>query len=350
MIYIFGWFLLLAMLLLTALSGYRIRLFAAMGLLFFVFIAVFRGAVGTDTETYEAVVSRLMEGLSWTGMEPGFVFVSWLLVELTGSAVIAVRLVSVIIFVILFLYLFRSDKNEKFLLLSYTLPAFVYQYTMNGLRIGIAAMLLLLAVQKIKKLHRLSGGALALFALMFHYSSLVSLVFIWASQARWARASNILIVPFVSALVLAIFSINEDYFFAKLLSYQGSESPSPFSGLGKVAVLLVLLVGVALSKLPRKERTKLIFLGGGFTVFFWMVSSISYAGLRFLDLISFAYPLAILLTYGRCQLDFDRTIKFFLIFAGLLAAFSSYRNFVFEEGEGPSPFLPYHLSEPFADL
>lgn len=350
MIYIFGWVFLLAMLLLTALSGYRTRLFASIALLFFLFIAVFRGAVGTDTDTYETVVSRLMDGLSWTGMEPGFVFMSWALVSLTGSAAVAVRLVSVIIFVILFLYLFRSDKNEKFLLLSYMLPAFVYQYTMNGLRIGIAAMLLLLAMQRIRQLHRLSGLVLALSALMFHYSSLVSLVFIWASQARWARASNILIVPFASAVVLAIFSLNGDYFSAKLLSYQGSESPSPFSGLGKIAVLLVLLVGVALSKLPRAERAKLMFLGGGFTAFFWLVSSISYAGLRFLDLISFAYPLAILLTYGRCQLDFDRAMKVFLIFAGLLAAFSSYRNFVFEEGEGPSPFLPYHLSEPFAEL
>ncbi|MBV4454521.1 MULTISPECIES: EpsG family protein [Pseudomonas] len=338
------------MLLLTALSGYRTRLFSAVALLFLLFVSVFRGAVGTDTNTYETVVGRLMERLSWTGMEPGFVFMSWLLGELTGSAVIAVRLVSVIIFIILFLYLFRSDKNEKFLLLSYMLPAFVYQYTMNGLRIGIAAMLLLLAVQKIRKLQKLSGLALALSALMFHYSSLVSLIFIWASQARWARASNILIVPFASAVVLAIFSVNGDYFSAKLLSYQGSESPSPFSGLGKIAVVLVLVVGVALSKLPRTERSKLIFLGTGFTVFFWMVSSISYAGLRFLDLISFAYPLAILLTYGRCQLDFDRAIKIFLFFAGLIAVFSSYRNFVSEYGEGPSPFLPYHLSEPFAEL
>ncbi|WP_421551567.1 EpsG family protein [Pseudomonas yamanorum] len=350
MIYIFGWIILLTALLLTALSGYRTRLFAGFALLFFLFIAVFRGAVGTDTDTYETVVSRLMEGISWTGMEPGFVFMSWILVEVTGTASVAVRLVSVIIFVILFLYLFRSDKNEKFLLLSYMLPAFVYQYTMNGLRIGIAAMLLLLAVQKLRRTERLSGLVLAVSALFFHYSSLVSLVLIWASQARWTRASNILIVPFACVMILAVFSINGDYFVAKLLSYQDSESPSPLSGLGKIAVLLVLVLGVGLSRLPRTEKTKLVFLGAGFTVFFWLVSSISYAGLRFLDLVSFAYPLAILLTYSRCRLDFDRAIKLILIFAGLLAAVSGYRNFVFEEGEGPSPFLPYHLSEQFSEL
>ncbi|MFO2464111.1 EpsG family protein [Pseudomonas sp. 15FMM2] len=349
MIYITGWIILLVTLFLTSLSGYRTRLFAAIAMLFFLFLSVFRGSVGTDTNTYEFLVGQLMQGLSWTGMEPGFVFLSWSLVTLTGSASVAVRLVSAAIFLVMFIYLFRSDKNEKFLLLSYMLPAFVYQYTMNGLRIGIAAMLLLLAVQKIRRLNNASGVVLALSALIFHYSSLVSLVFIWASQARWVKASNILVVPVASALVLVIFSINSDYFFAKLLSYQVSESPSPFSGLGKVVVLLVLVLGVMLSRLPNIEKLKLAFLGGGFTVVFWGISSISYAGLRFLDLISFAFPLAILLTYNRCRLDFDRAIKVVFLLAGLLAAVSSYRNFTSEAGQGPSPFMPYQLNAFFGE-
>ncbi|RUQ45637.1 EpsG family protein, partial [Corynebacterium pseudodiphtheriticum] len=115
MIYLLGWLILLVALFFTALSGYRTRFFAGVALLFFMFVSVFRGAVGTDTNTYEVVVGRLMEGISWTGMEPGFVFMSWVLVEITGVPEIAVRLVSVVIFLIMFLHLFRSDKNEKFL-------------------------------------------------------------------------------------------------------------------------------------------------------------------------------------------------------------------------------------------
>lgn len=345
MIYIFGWVLLLVTLLLTALAGYRTRLFAIVALLFFLILAVSRGAVGTDTDTYEYVVGQLTGGLSWTGMEPGFVIMSWAFAMVTGSATIAVRLVSVVIFLIMFVYLFRSDKNEKFLLLSYMLPAFVYQYTMNGLRIGVAAMLLMLAVQQARRSHKASSLTLATTALFFHYSSLVSLVFIWASQTRWVKASNILIVPLTTAIILAIFSINSDYFLAKALSYQTSESPSPFSGLGKVAVLLLLVVGVVFSRLPSIEKLKLIFLACGFIVVFWALSSISYAGLRFLDLISFSFPLAILLTFCRCQLNFDRSIKVVFILAGLLAAFTSYRNFLSEMGLGPSPFLPYQLND-----
>ncbi|MDX1722539.1 MAG: EpsG family protein [Pseudomonas sp.] len=344
MIYLFGWLILLITLFLTALSGYKTRLFAVVALLFFLVISVSRGAVGTDTDTYEYVVGQLMGGLSWTGMEPGFVLMSWAFAIVTGSASVAIRLVSVVIFLIMFVYLFRSDKNEKFLLLSYMLPAFVYQYTLNGLRIGVAAMLLMLAVQQVRRSHKASGLLLATTALFFHYSSLVSLVFIWASQTRWVKASNILIVPLASAVMLAIFSINSDYFLAKVLSYQASESPSPFSGLGKVAVLLLLIFGVVVSRLPNIEKLKLIFLGGGFVVVFWALSSISYAGLRFLDLISFSFPLAILLTFSRCELNFDRSIKVIFILAGLLAAFTSYRNFISEAGVGPSPFMPYHFN------
>lgn len=344
MIYLFGWFILLITLLLTALSGYKTRLFAVMALLFFLVISVSRGAVGTDTDTYEYLVGQLMGGLSWAGMEPGFVLMSWAFAIVTGSAFVAIRLVSVVIFLIMFVYLFHSDKNEKFLLLSYMLPAFVYQYTLNGLRIGVAAMLLMLAVQHVRRSHKVSGLLLATTALFFHYSSLVSLVFIWASQTRWVKASNICIVPLVTAVVLVIFSINSDYFLAKFLLYQTSESPSSFSGLGKVAVILLLIFGVFVSKLPNVERLKLIFLGGGFVVVFWALSSISYAGLRFLDLISFAFPLAILLTFSRCELNFDRSIKVVFILAGLLAAFTSYRNFISEEGVGPSPFMPYHFN------
>lgn len=344
MIYLFGWLILLVTLFLTALSGYKTRLFTVMALLFFLIISVSRGAVGTDTDTYEYVVGQLMGGLFWTGMEPGFVLMSWALAMITGSAFVAIRFVSVVIFLIIFLYLYRSNKNEFFLLLSYILPAFVYQYTMNGLRIGVAAMLLMLAVQQMRRIHKASVLLLATTALCFHFSSLVSMVLIWASQARWVKASNILIVPVASAVVLAVFSINSDYFIDKFISYQASESPSPFSGLGKVTVILLLIFGVFVSRLPNVEKLKLIFLGGGFVLAFWTLSSISYAGLRLLDLISFAFPLAILLAFTRCELNFDLPIKVVFILAGLLAAFASYRNFISEEGVGPSPFMPYHLN------
>ena len=204
-------------------------------------------------------------------------------------------------------------------------------------------MLLLLATQNVRQLRYKSGMVLAVSALLFHYSSLVSLLFIWASWSRWLKTSNVLVVPFVVCALLFLLSLNGDYFLAKLLSYQDSESPNPLSGLSKVGVLLLFVAALFFSKLPNAEKTKLIVLGAGFTISFWLVSAVSYAGLRFLDLISFAFPVAILLTYSRLALKFDTTIKLAFIMAGVLSAASGYRNFVAEEGIGPSPFMPYHF-------
>ena len=343
MIYLIGWGILYLMFFLTGLAGNRTRLFIAISLIVFMVFSVMRGAVGTDTANYELIVEGFSADYVWGGMEPGFVLLGKALLSVSDSGVIAVRVLSFLIFAMLFLYLGRADKNERFLLIAYILPTFVYQYSMNGLRIGLAAMLLLLATQNVRQLRYKSGMVLAVSALLFHYSSLVSLLFIWASWSRWVKTSNVLVVPFVVCALLFLLSLNGDYFLAKLLSYQDSESPNPLSGLSKVAVLLLFVAALFFSKLPNAEKTKLIVLGAGFTISFWLVSAVSYAGLRFLDLISFAFPVAILLTYSRFALNFDATMKLAFIVAGILSAASGYRNFVAEEGVGPSPFMPYHF-------
>ncbi|MCK6186793.1 EpsG family protein [Pseudomonas sp. EYE_354] len=330
---------------LTSISGYRTSIFLYVVVFVFLLMSFFRGLVGTDTYAYEIIVGHLSGGPVWTGMEPGFVLISWLLLEITGDASVTVRILGLLVFCALFIYIYRSNKLEKFLLVSYILPAFIYQYSMNGLRVGIAAMMILLATQELRQDRAVRGVGLATASLFFHYSTLVSMVLLWASKIRWARTQNILIVPLAVLLALCFFIFNESYFYGKINSYQGFESPSSFSGLGKILTLLVLVSGVFMSNLARADKAKLLLLGLGSTLIFWFVSTISYAGLRFLDLLSFAYPLCILVVYNSRKLEFGRFMKITLVVAGLLAALMSYRNFINEEGQGPSPFLPYHLKK-----
>lgn len=343
MIYLIGWFLLVIALVMTSLSGYRTSFFIYCSLFFLLVISFFRGLVGTDTYAYEVIMERLSNGFSLAGMEPGFVFISWLILQVIDSAPLTVRLVGCLIFCALFFYLYRSDKNEKFLLASYILPAFIYQYTMNGLRVGMAAMLLLLATQQFRQIKARSAYALAATSLMFHYSALVSLILIWASKVNWIKASNILVVPIAVLPVLVFFYANEDYFFHKLISYQDFDSPSSFSGVGKIITLLVIFFGVLVSNLFVADKAKLLFLGVGSMLIFWIISMFSYAGLRFLDLLSFSFPLCVLTVYSNRGLELGKLMKLSFFIAGLIAAVMSYRNFLYEEGSGPSPFLPYHL-------
>ncbi|WP_323147149.1 EpsG family protein [Pseudomonas marginalis] len=344
MIYLIGWFVLIIALVMTSLSGYRTSFFIYCSLFFLLIMSFFRGLVGTDTYAYEVIMERLSDGFSLAGMEPGFVFVSWLLLQVVDNAPLTVRLVGCMIYCALFFYLYRSDKNEKFLLVSYILPAFIYQYTMNGLRIGMAAMLILLATQQFRRIKTRSAYVLAVTSLTFHYSALVSLILIWASKVSWVKASNILVVPIAILSVLVFFYANEDYFSNKLVSYQDFDSPSSFSGVGKILTLLVIFFGVLVSNLLTADKAKLLFLGIGCMLVFWIVSIFSYAGLRFLDLLSFSFPLCVLTAYSNRGLELGKLVKLSFVIAGLIAAVMSYRNFLYEEGTGPSPFLPYHLN------
>ncbi|MGA9703018.1 EpsG family protein [Pseudomonas sp.] len=344
MIYLIGWFLLVIAFIMTSLSGYKTSFFIYVSLFFLLIVSFFRGLVGTDTYAYEMIMEQLLGGQPSAGMEPGFVFVSWLLLGVTNSASVTVRLLGCLIFSLLCVYLYRSDKNEKFLLVSYILPAFIYQYTMNGLRVGLAAALLLLATQEFRRVKIAYGYSLAALSLTFHYSALVSLILIWASKVYWVRAYNILVVPVAMLLALALFYINEDYFSHKLISYQNFDSPSLYSGIAKMLTLSVLFLGVLLSNLTGTEKSKLLFLGAGSMLVFWGMSTFSYAGLRFLDLLSFAFPLCVLTVFNKRGLELGKLVKLSFVVAGLIAVIMSYRNFLHEEGLGPSPFLPYYFS------
>lgn len=344
MIYLVGWFLVIAALVMTLLSGYRTSFFIYSALFYLLMISFFRGFVGTDTYAYQMILEGLSDGLSLGGMEPGFVLVSWLLLQVTGSASLTVRLIGFLVICALCIYLHRSDKNEKFLLVSYVLPAFMYQYTMNGLRVGMAAMLLLLATQQFRRFKTTSGCALAVISLTFHYSVLVSLILIWASKVYWIKASNILVLPIAILSVLLFFYINEEYFSHKFISYQDFYSPSSFSGIGKILTLLVIFFGVLVSNLLPADKAKLLLLGVGSMLVFWGVSMFSYAGLRFLDVLSFSFPLCVLTTYSNRGLEIGKLAKLSFFMAGLIAAIMGYRNFLNEEGLGPSPFLPYSLN------
>ncbi|EPA93506.1 EpsG family protein [Pseudomonas sp. G5(2012)] len=344
MIYLIGWTLIFTVLTLSELTGNRFRSPILLLLVFFTMVSVLRGDVGTDTNTYEFLVGGLADNSDSSGMEPGFIGVSKVLFSIFDSPVMVVRFFSLIFFGLLFFYIARSNKNERFMFLAYIAPAFIYQYSMNVIRLGVASGMLILAAQYYNRRRMKSSAAFAIGAVLFHYSIMCSFAVIWLSQMRWSRVSTVLAGLLCSTLMLAIVYVNMDYFQLKLASYQGFSAPGESSGLSKLVVLLVLVLGVLFSNLSRSDKGKLSVLGVGFGAFFWLLSSYTYAGLRFLDLLSFALPFAMLITYNRSQLEFNFAVKSSLMLSGLVGALSAFKNFLSEDGMGPSPFLPYTIN------
>ncbi|HDS0916914.1 TPA: EpsG family protein [Pseudomonas putida] len=350
MIYIFGWAMMLLALFASEITMNRSRIPVALVILFVAAVAVLRGAVGTDTSTYEWLLDSSVSDVFAGGIEPVFTFLGWLFMGVTGSSIGAVRLFGLLLFVILFYYLLRSNANERFFLLSCFLPSFIYQYSMNTLRLGLASVFLLLAFQYVRHAHYSKRAGFSFVALGFHYSSIFNVAYLMMLRMPWARWSSVIAGVGFAVSVGLILILKSDYFLMKLSAYSAVSSPGKFSGLSKVAIIAVMLMAVSVSRMPRGDKMKLIMLTTGLAVAFFALASISYAGLRFLDLLCFSLPLAVLVAYNDNECAFDWVIKIGLSAVGVLSMVASYRNYLQEMGQGPSPFLPYHLLDALGGL
>lgn len=344
MVYLLGWAGCLLVLMISSLTRYRGHFFVFILLFFFLGVAFLRGAVGTDTANYERMLTDFIDVYyAWTGREPGFVALGWLLATLAPTIEIGVRLISVVFFALIAFFVVRSDKNEFFLLLAYILPTFAYQYSMNALRIGLASAFILLMVQEIRLKGMKAAFKFGIFAALFHYTILLSIVILLLSQQPWGRLSTVLKnIVLLTLLSLGLLSV--DFYVADKIEIYASgdySKPSALSGLSILVPNIVILIGILLSYFPQTEKIKLFLL---FLLIFGLgmiITQFTYAGLRILNLGGFIMPLCVLASYSRLGLKFDFKFKFLLLVAGLLSAIGVYRGFLIGHGEGPTPFLPY---------
>lgn len=341
MVYILGWASIYYALVLQRLSMYKGRIFVLLPLFVFAMIAFFRGSVGTDTPNYEQMLFGFLNNYEWNGQEPGFVALGLLLAKLSPSVEFAVRLVSVVFFFLIMIFLLRSDKNERYLLLLYLLPVFAYSYSMNALRVGLAFCFILLLVQFLRKKRNVIAVVLGMLAVTFHYSALIPLVFISLAWRKWLNPSSVFWAGFFAFVCGSMFIVSNEYFFGKLHAYSIYEPPSNLSGLSILFPSVILLIGVALSSLQKKDKWKLILLASVFYALAMVLTRYSYAGLRILDCLAYAFPLSVLINYSSNALKFDRVFLLSLFVAGSVSITFTYFRFLNEYGNGVAPWLPY---------
>jgi len=340
MVYLLGWGVIYFIRLSEFISGYRGRALGFFTLLVFAVIAIFRGATGTDTANYELILTNLSLDTLWNSVEPGFGIVGLFFTEVLGSAQLGVRAIAALFYLLVGYYYYRSDRNEVFVLFSYWAPAFFYAYSMNGLRIGIASVLLLLAVQLLRRGRAFKSGVVILAAVSSHFTILFSVVYIITNHLTNVKWRYLILVSVIGCLILYVI---QEYLILKVGLYSDMESPGSLSGYSKVIVVIILAFGVIFSSLSLVSKTRVVFMTILFTGAAVKLTSYSYAGLRFLDLISFALPIIILMLHNESKLHFNWKIKSFFILAGFIATLFLYRGYLIESGHGKSPFLPYEV-------
>ncbi|MGK9064907.1 EpsG family protein [Stutzerimonas chloritidismutans] len=348
MVYIFGWILLLFILSIRNLSGYHGKFFLIFVVLYFGVVSIFRGDVGVDTAVYDEMFRKIMVGEPTAEVEPGFFLISKVLLYFIGDPKIAVRFIAFIFAMLLTTFFLKSDDNETYLGVAYYVPVFCYSYSMNGLRIGLASALFLLAIQSFRR-----GGKyyiFLIFALLFHYSIMVSILLFFAVVKNW-RLRELVYVAAVGFVLVSVFVMfNYQFLLLKVDSYASLAAPGMVSGLSTCLVVMFVFAAIAVSHIQAEKKLKTIAFGSFFLLVFWIVGRYSYAGLRLLELLAFTIPLALLYFHSEDKLKFNSGSRGMIFVAGCLGSVFLYRNFLSEEGVGASPFLPYQSFFRYLDI
>lgn len=309
---------------------------------------------GTDTYSgYEVALWYSYLSGQPTGMEPGFDFLARWLTQITGSPTWAVRLLAVLFVAGLALFLWRSDYRERYFLLIYFIPVFFYQYGMNAVRAGLALTFLLLSWQSLRRGQWGPAVGLGLLAPLFQMTSLVVMgIFLLAETLRLGR-KGLVILGIGALVILGLAFFNRERIEAKLISYFWNQNPSLHTvytpqapGLSRTAMLFVLLVGLTTLPLSGKPKALSWAILGGMTFSFQILSYYAgFAGIRLLELLTFALPLFVLRLAEFLEPIQIRGFFLALGLASVLGFSFNYKNFWADYGGrltgSPTPFLPY---------
>jgi hypothetical protein len=341
-VYMGGALLIYYVMLVGALTGYRGSLFLIPAIIALGCIAIFRGAVGTDTAMYEAIIelSRSPD-YDWGGREPGFVILAEILSSVIESNAIVIRAYAVIFVVGLLVVITRADKDERFFILAYFIPAQFFDYSMNVLRIGLATIFILLGMQFLRRGYLRGGVGYFVASLFFHYSTVVSICYLFASARVIDVRKGVFLIFFLVLMSGGAWLFLGDYLVAKFFAYSDYQPPGDFSGLSDLIVLSVLIVGALFSSLSSVGRSIFIATTVVFVVGALVLSRYTVAGMRVLDLLAVITPVSLLVIHGQEARALNWKIKLSFLLAGALGAIATLRNFLASSGQGRSPWIPY---------
>lgn len=346
MTYILGWLLNFCLLWAAAKEPRHAKAYCAISVVALGLIAVLRGQTGTDTAAYETISSIVRTGnLHAWGAEPVFNLILRLL-QLAGlDDVLTVRGLSVVEVLLLVVYAVRSTQDQRYFLLALFMPAFFYQYTMNTLRIGLASIIFLLSVQSFTRSGRANASAIGIgvTALSFHYTAVFLPAFLASTLRKWSSRSILVVVGLFALGVITVLLISPGYIHQRLANYSNFEVTSALSGISNLVLIFLTLLALHASALPAAPKKRIAIASIALGITFIGITHVTYAGLRLLELLDFALPVALLATHEIAGVHFNVTTKKYLLVAGVAATLFIFRHYVNEPTTVPSPFLPYRL-------
>lgn len=335
MAYLFGWFFIYLCGFFQGFTKYKGAFFGVLIILALSVLVVFRGSVGTDTNTYENMIDDFT-GV-FASVEFGYTSLIFILKNYFSDSVFVLRIVGFFFCIFFLIAYFLSNKDERFLMLFYLAPSFFYTYGMNAIRLGVASLLFYIAVKLFIKRFFFSALIVSVVSLSFHYSIAFSYVVFFVILFNVFNFKLLLLLVFFSfSFYVALYG----YLINKLTLYKDFHSAGFFSGLSDVLLIFVFLFIAFLSGLSKENKVKYIVFSLFLCSFSYLLALNSYAGLRFLNLLSFCLPISLILLHSYTNVALNLNARYLILLSGLLSIIFVYRNFL-NEPDGLSSFLPY---------
>ena len=301
-----------------------------------------RGNIGTDTLAYESLVNVYSLGNSWTGIEPGFIAYVRIAEMISDNAVLLTRGLSLIFGALLLAFCLRASRDELFFIVAYFAPNYFFQMSMNGLRIGIATAAFLCAVQLFRRGSKYHAMFYTALGIAFHVSLIFAFVILAFTQIKVSRSKSLFIPIFGLLLSVGLMIATQGYLLDKFGDYTTITSPGIFSGLSPVVRILIIVFSAIYLPIIASEKKWIFFVLLVATALSYATSTISYAGLRFLEIIASVAPFMILLKVDRSS-KINRRFWMGLALAGFLGGTNILRGIFGSVNLGGAPFVPYHL-------
>ncbi len=310
-------------------------MFLSICLLPYILVEALRGKVGTDYVTYEIFFHYTLTGdINAVVYERGFLFLTQTILFFTKNEHWTIIIVGLITSGV-FIYTFSKSRQKLAVFILLIAPLFLFDMIMNGLRYGLSFAIACLAISELYKVKQnvVRFMFFSVLAISVQYSSLIILLIFFLFKIKLNYKQSLVLV-----LVLFLFfaSINFDltYFLDKKNSYSEAATPSGLSGIGPFVIFLMLFFYMFFY-VKMKNKMLLILLLCEILSFY--LSSLTYAGLRFLNLFLFAIILCLAFE------NFDKIKKtlLFLFLIGCIGLTLKTKNFIDEENQNETPFLPY---------
>lgn len=310
----------------------------------FAAFAGLRGMVGTDTWMYTHIVGAIGDGAQ-VPLEPGFIYLARFFTSLTDDTTLAVNSFSILFFIFAATYLIRATRTEAIYLFAFFAPQYFIMYSFNGLRIGLASMAFILALQFWQREKRIAFFALLALAVSLQYTIVLAIgvFFLFIKPMRQTKAVllRILTLCFCSAIVITL----NQYIGDQFASYATFERFDPLAGLSYFIKVTLLMACIWWLPIPRAEIREKFLISIAILVVGLLITSQSYAGLRIMDIMMWLIPLLFIYSLNYTENAGNRFYSGLLV-VGFVGSLGVIRNIASSNAEiatSFSPFQPYHF-------